>query len=194
MNLYEIYNKKTDKLLARGTARECQKKLGCASIDSFYALANRSLRGINKKYRVVITKGGNTSYPVLGVDHTLKIREKEMTPIDYILDDKFDVVELLGMTALFTEDRIDDDLIPTGLYKYELSEGIDDPDVFYFDTLEKEVNSFHGGTVITAEPIDLGEDGCIYFEERSENDIPGFDGREMTLRDFIKEYGKGGSE
>lgn len=76
MNLYEVYDKESDILLARGTARECQKKLGCSSIDSFYSLANRSLRGINKSYRVVITKGGNTDYPVLGKDHILRT-EKE---------------------------------------------------------------------------------------------------------------------
>lgn len=72
MNYYEVYDKASDILLARGTARECQKKLGCSSIDSFYALANRSFRGINKSYRVVITKGGNTDYPVLGKTHILK--------------------------------------------------------------------------------------------------------------------------
>ena len=77
MNLYEIYEKKTGFLLARGTARECQKKLGCSSVDSFYSLANRSLRGINNKYRVVITKGGNTDYPVLGKDYTLRTEKKK---------------------------------------------------------------------------------------------------------------------
>lgn len=76
MNLYEVYDRQTDYLLARGTARECQKELGCSSIDSFYSLANRSLRGINKKYRVVITKGGDTDYPVLGKNHILRT-EKE---------------------------------------------------------------------------------------------------------------------
>lgn len=66
MNYYEIYDRYSDELLARGTARECRKQLGCASLDSFYALANRSRRGINKNYRVVILKGGETDYPVLG--------------------------------------------------------------------------------------------------------------------------------
>lgn len=68
MNLYEIYDKHTNRLLARGTARECKKKLGCSSLDTFYALANRSRRGINNKYRVVVLKGGETDYPVLGKD------------------------------------------------------------------------------------------------------------------------------
>lgn len=60
MNYYEIYEAETGKLIAKGSARRCRLMLGCASMDSFYALANRSLRGINKKYRVVKKKGGET--------------------------------------------------------------------------------------------------------------------------------------
>ena len=58
MNYYEIYDRYSGELLARGNAAECRKALGCASLDGFYALANRARRGINKKYRVVIKKGG----------------------------------------------------------------------------------------------------------------------------------------
>jgi len=68
MNYYAIYDAFSDELLAEGNARECRKQLGCASLDSFYALANRARRGINKKYRVVIKKGGEVDYPVLGKD------------------------------------------------------------------------------------------------------------------------------
>lgn len=66
MNYYEIYDRYSDELLAKGTAKECRRQLGCASADSFYALANRSRRGINHKYRVVIKKGGEVEHPVLG--------------------------------------------------------------------------------------------------------------------------------
>ena len=66
LKYYEIYDKATGTLIAKGTARECKTQLCCASIDSFYALANRARRGINKTYRVVIKKGGETDYPVLG--------------------------------------------------------------------------------------------------------------------------------
>lgn len=66
MNYYEITLRKTGELLARGTARECQKQLGCSSLDTFYALANRSKNGKNKTYSVVIKKGSETDYPVLG--------------------------------------------------------------------------------------------------------------------------------
>ena len=77
MNYYEVYDRYSDELLARGTARECRKQLGCASLDSFYALANRSRCGTNKNYRVVILKGGETDYPVLGKDSPIHKMEAE---------------------------------------------------------------------------------------------------------------------
>ena len=75
MNYYEIYDRYSGELLTRGNAAECRKALGCASLDSFYALANRARRGINKKYRVVIKKGGQADYPVLGKDDPLYLQE-----------------------------------------------------------------------------------------------------------------------
>lgn len=75
MNYYAVYDAKTGILLAEGNAVECRRKLKCSSLDTFYALANRSRRGINKKYRVVIKKGGEVDYPVLGKDdpiHSMK--------------------------------------------------------------------------------------------------------------------------
>lgn len=75
MNYYEIYLRENGKLVAKGTARECRKQLGCSSLDSFYALVNRSIRGINKKYNAIKKKGGETDYPVLGAnDPTHKIK------------------------------------------------------------------------------------------------------------------------
>lgn len=68
MNYYEIYDKASGIMIAKGTARECREQLGCSSIDSFYNLANRSRRGINSLYRAVIKRGGETDYPVLGPD------------------------------------------------------------------------------------------------------------------------------
>ena len=78
MNYYAIYDAYSGELLAEGNSEECRKKLGCSSLDSFYALANRSRRGINKKCRVVIKKGGEVDYPVLGADDPiLKGDEKQ---------------------------------------------------------------------------------------------------------------------
>lgn len=66
MNYYVIYDSRTGVLLAEGNSLECKRKLGCSSMDTFYALVNRSRRGIKHKYKVVIKKGGDVDYPVLG--------------------------------------------------------------------------------------------------------------------------------
>lgn len=95
----------------------------------------------------------------------------------------YEVVELLGLTALFTEERIRDDEVPEGLYKYDLREG-DCPDVFYYATLEKEVYVNHAGTILVSEKIDLGPDGYIDFDNRPDDDRPGFDGTYMTIEEY----------
>ena len=66
MKYYEIYDAETNELITRGNSWECREALGCSSLDTFYALANRARRGINRKYRVIIKKGGIADYPVLG--------------------------------------------------------------------------------------------------------------------------------
>ncbi len=70
MNYYEVYDRKTGELLARGTARECRRQLGSASLDSFYATVNRAIRGKNGRYTARKMKGGETDYPVLGEKET----------------------------------------------------------------------------------------------------------------------------
>lgn len=67
MKYYAIYDARTDELLAEGNSRECREILGCSSMDTFYALVNRAKRGSNKRYKVVIKKGGEVDYPVLGI-------------------------------------------------------------------------------------------------------------------------------
>lgn len=92
MNYYAVYDAESDSLLAEGNARECRKKLGCSSIDTFYTLVSRSARGINKKYRVVIKKGGEVDYPVLGkndplYDKNRKEKENEKMQVPGRVDD-----------------------------------------------------------------------------------------------------------
>ncbi len=65
MNYYEVYDALTGELLAKGTARECRRQLGCASMDSFYALVSRSIRGKNSRYTATKKKGSETDYPVI---------------------------------------------------------------------------------------------------------------------------------
>lgn len=78
MNYYAVYDAKTGILLAEGNAVECKRKLKCSTLDTFYALVNRAKRGINKKYKVVIKKGGEVDYPVLGKNDPIhKTKERK---------------------------------------------------------------------------------------------------------------------
>ena len=100
------------------------------------------------------------------------------------IKEKFEVVELLGIKALFTEERIRNTEVPKGLYKYELRES-DDPDTFIFASLEEEVYVNHAGTILSVTPIDLGTNSYIDFSELDDDDCPGFDGTYMSIEDYF---------
>ena len=67
-----------------------------------------------------------------------------------IVNDKF---------ALFTNDRIPDELVPTGTYKYDLRGG-DETD---FCTIERHVGVNHSGTILTFAPFEF-KNGKNYIE------------------------------
>ncbi len=77
MNYYEVYDRHSGELLAKGTARECRKILGLASVDGFYCIVRQARKGISNKYRIVVMKGGETDYPVLGKDSPIHKMEAE---------------------------------------------------------------------------------------------------------------------
>ncbi len=94
-----------------------------------------------------------------------------------ILDDSFELIEVCGQKALFTNARVDASELPNGVYKYDLRDGIP-----FFSSIEKHVGVDHAGTVLTREPIDLGKNDCIEFDEETS---PNFLGDELTLRDYL---------
>ena len=78
MKYYEIYHKESNVLLAKGTARECRKIMGCSTIDTFYSLVSHVRTGRNNLYRVVTKESWETDYPVLGKkDPVLDLTEQE---------------------------------------------------------------------------------------------------------------------
>ena len=93
------------------------------------------------------------------------------------MDDSFDLIEVFDKKALFTNERIDKDELPDGVYKYDLRDGTP-----FYASIEKFVGVNHAGTVLTREPIELGENECIEFDEETS---PNFLGDEMTLRDYL---------
>ena len=94
-----------------------------------------------------------------------------------ILDDSFELIVVCGQKALFTNARVDASELPDGVYKYDLRDGVP-----FFASIEKHVSVDPAGTVLTREPIDLGENDCIEFDEETS---PNFLGDELTLRDYL---------
>ena len=66
------------------------------------------------------------------------------------------------------------------MYCYHMRHG----DEGNFETIEKRVTVNHAGSVVTKEPIDLGEQGYISF---TEDTSPKFTGETMSLYEF-REY------
>lgn len=95
-------------------------------------------------------------------------------------NDKFDLISLFGNPALFTNERLSDADIPEGLYCYYLRHS---DDGCSFATVEPKVKVNHGGSVITDEPIDFGEQGYIAFTEDTE---PNFMSENMSFGEYMR--------
>lgn len=95
------------------------------------------------------------------------------------LDEKFELISVLNKTALFTNERISDQDVPSGLYKYELREG----DLTPFSSIEKKVIVNYGGTVLVKEPLDFGTSDFMTFNEETS---PNFLGEEVTLEEYLR--------
>lgn len=93
--------------------------------------------------------------------------------------EQYELIELCGQPALFTNERLNDSDIPEGLHCYHLRES-DDGDRFC--SVEPKVGVNHGGSVIVNEPIDFGEQGYVSF---TDDTSPNFLGQQLTLREFM---------
>lgn len=93
-------------------------------------------------------------------------------------DEEFEIIEIEGKTALFTNSRMTDADVPKGLHCYHLRHGDDGN----FCTLEKNVTVNHAGSAIVREQIKLGENGCISLNNES---TPNFTGETTLMEDFF---------
>ena len=105
---------------------------------------------------------------------------KNSTGTAYISTDceKYQLIELFGRPALFSDDRITPNDIPEGLYCYDLRHGDDGR----FCTVEPKVSVNYNGSVICDEPIDFGKEGYISFTEDTE---PNFIGTDLTFGEYM---------
>lgn len=94
----------------------------------------------------------------------------------------FELIELFGKPALFTNDRLTEADVPIGLNLYHIRM-TDDED--RFGSIEPKVLVNHGGSVLMIDKIDFGEQGYIAFNE--DND-PNFLGQDLSIDDYISEH------
>ena len=102
------------------------------------------------------------------------------------MEETFDVVELFGQYALFTNSRIDRGTVPAGWHCYDIR-GSDD-DFGELATLEHHVLVNHAGTVLSPRPIPF-PDGQDYVDIREE--IGFAECHDITLAEFRSIYGTG---
>lgn len=124
------------------------------------------------EYGILSARGGSL-YEIVSYDDPLA--EIKRAPSDS--DEGLDVIEVLGQTALFSNERIAPEDLPEGLYKYDLREG----ETLAFASVEPNVAVNHAGTIITKEPINFGEQGYIAFNDDTS---PNFLGEHMSIEEF----------
>ena len=93
--------------------------------------------------------------------------------------DEYDLVEVEGQKALFSNGRLTRADIPKGMYCYDIRNG----DNGEMCSLEKRVAVDHAGTIVTKQPINLGKLECIEFTDENS---PNFLGEKMNFKDFIE--------
>ena len=96
-----------------------------------------------------------------------------------IENESYQLIELFGKPALFSNDRITPKDIPEGLYCYDLRHS-DDGDRFC--SVEPKVAVNHGGSVITDIPLDFGDKGYIALTEDTE---PNFLSEDLTIAEYM---------
>ena len=94
---------------------------------------------------------------------------------------KQDVVEVFGTTALFFNERVKQEDVPEGLYRYDLRGSDDDPGDPA--SVEDHVAVNHAGTILTAKPLDIPKEGFLKLD-----DGLNFTGDEMTVVEFKDKY------
>lgn len=95
-------------------------------------------------------------------------------------EEKLQEVEVFGEKALFSNSRIDKSEVPDGLYCYDLRGSDDDPGSPI--AVEENVTVNHAGSIITAKPIEIPENGYVPL-----NAGLNFLGSEKGIKEFLYE-------
>ena len=132
------------------------------------------LGATNTEYGVISARDG-TLHDLVPYD---EVQAKELTT-QALTDEKLEVVEVLGQTALFTNGRVTEQELPDGLYRYDLRSG----EGVTFATVEPYARSDHSGTILVKAPLSFGSEGYIAFDDDTS---PNFLGYELTPTEFME--------
>ena len=139
------------------------------------------------KQKIAVREGMSEVQTVSAVVHEIahsklhnqkKIEEPKDAP-------KYQEVEIFDVPALFSNGRIALADLPEGLYRYDLRGSDDDPGMPV--TVEQNVAVNHAGAIVTAKPLDLGEDGRLFL---TEDEGLNFVGGEISMQRFFNEQQK----
>lgn len=92
-----------------------------------------------------------------------------------LLKETFEVMNVNDTEVLFTNLRINRDIIPDGLHAYDIRESDDGCE---FISIETHVMVNHAGTIISKTEIEMGSDGFVEIEEYGFEDS-------MTLQEWL---------
>ena len=146
--------------------------------DGYFSLDNQ---------KIAIREGMSEVQTVSAVVHEIahsklhnqkKIEEPKDAP-------KYQEVEIFDVPALFSNGRVSSADIPEGMYCYDLRGSDDDPGMPIM--VESHVAVNHAGSIITAKPLDLGEDGRLTL---TEDEGLNFVGGEISAYRFFNEQRK----
>ena len=139
------------------------------------------------KQKIAVREGMSEVQTVSAIVHEIahsklhnqkKIEELKDAP-------KYQEVEIFDVPALFSNGRIALADLPEGLYRYDLRGSDNDPGMPV--TVEQNVAVNHAGAIVTAKPLDLGEDGRLFL---TEDEGLNFVGGEISMQRFFNEQQK----
>ena len=96
-----------------------------------------------------------------------------------IESDLYELVSVCGQPGLFSNERLTEDDIPNGLFLYHLRNGSNGEQLC---AIESNVTVDCSGSIVTGEPLDLGDKGFLIFDD---NHTLNFMSENITFGQFL---------
>lgn len=166
---YEIFME----ALRRSSPVPMEVKPISGDMDGFFSYNDQSITlrsGMSEVQTISAAVHEITHAKLHNVKEKLRVDDKE----------QYQEIELFDQPALFSNGRVDRSKLPEGLFAYDLRGSDNDPGAPV--TVEPRVVVNHAGSVILAEPLDLGEDNYLVLGEEMN-----FVGGDTTLKNFYEQ-------